>query len=85
MDVIAELKRRQCDPGPVHSPRDECPCEMEQPCSCVVDGAAIDEIMRLRAELADLNEGRRVVLPKNKQHAGVMHLLAERWLSDNPN
>lgn len=47
MDVLAELKHLQCDPGPVHSPN-ECPCDMEQPCACVVYGAAIDEIIRLR-------------------------------------
>lgn len=48
MDVIGEMKKRQCDPGPVHSPHDECPCDMVAPCSCDVDNAAIAEIERLR-------------------------------------
>jgi hypothetical protein len=51
MDVIAELKRLQCDPGPTHSPN-ECPCDMPQPCSCMVGAAAIDEIEKLRSALA---------------------------------
>ena len=41
---------------------------------------AADEIDRLRAELTDLNEGRRVVLPKSKEHAQAMHLGATKLL-----
>lgn len=53
MDVTSELKRLQCGPGPTHSPN-ECPCDMEYPCACVVYGSAIDEINRLRTENAAL-------------------------------
>lgn len=50
MDVVAELRALKCDPGPVHSPNE---CDNPQPCPCVVQAAAVDEILRLRRKCGE--------------------------------
>jgi hypothetical protein len=40
-------------------------------------------VLALKAELDAIRNGDVVVMPKNRQHAAAMHLIAERWLADN--
>lgn len=42
------------------------------------------ELEQLREELRQLNEGERVVLPKNKEHAKFMLIMAMNYLGIKP-
>ena len=42
------------------------------------------ELEQLREELRHLNEGERVVLPKNKEHARYMLIMAMNYLGIKP-
>jgi hypothetical protein len=42
------------------------------------------ELEQLKEELRQLNEGERVVLPKNKEHANFMLIMAMNYLGIKP-
>ena len=42
------------------------------------------ELEQLREELRQINEGERVVLPKNKEHAKFMLIMAMNYLGIKP-
>lgn len=44
---------------------------------------AIDDIERYRADLKAISSGDVVIMPSSMEHAEAMHLIAEKYISDN--